>query len=79
METRFVPSSRAARRVNRCGLPDGHQFEMLGDRLTQWKEAPYFPMETMKQMRDSARATAANAPKPSSKPDGKGADAAKPR
>jgi tetratricopeptide (TPR) repeat protein len=55
------------------------QFEILGDRLTQWTEFPYFPMETMKEMREYARTAAANEPKPVSKPDNKGTDATKPR
>ncbi len=39
--------------------PEAHaQFEILGDRLTQWTDFPYYPLETMKLMRAQAKRTA---------------------
>ena len=59
---------------------EGHaQFEILGDRLTQWPEIPYYPMETMKKMRENCRRAAANEPRPAPKADPKAQEVAKPK
>ena len=35
--------------------PEAHaQFQVLGDRLTQWPDFPYLPLESMKRLRDDA-------------------------
>jgi hypothetical protein len=49
--------------------PEAHaQFQALGDRLTAWPAFPYFPLETMKGMRDKTARIVAGKPRAGAAP-----------
>jgi hypothetical protein len=59
--------------------PEAHaQFQILGDNLTTWTTFPFFPMESMKRMREDAARFVAGKPRQDAKPAAKPDDADKP-